>query len=78
MKLFKRKTIHDFAKTGNLSKLKVAIKKGADLNQKDSFGMTPLHYATKEDNYEIIECLITQNVDINISQNERNIACGKL
>lgn len=76
MKFFKRKTIHDFAKTGNLSRLKVATQKGADLNLKDSFGMTPFHYAVKEENYEIIEFLIAQKADINLSQNERNIACG--
>ncbi|WP_225903041.1 protein kinase domain-containing protein [Pseudanabaena yagii] len=38
---------------GNINIIKKLIKNGADINNQDNLGLTPLHYAvTKEDNYE--------------------------
>ena len=45
------------AKDGNILVLKTALEKGADINAKDSTGMTALMYAIKRGNEEIVNFL---------------------
>jgi len=44
---------------------KQLIANGADLEGKDKFGNTPMHYAAKHGSKDIILLLITNNVDVN-------------
>ena len=43
----------------------VLITNGADLEGKDKFGNTPLHYASKNGNQKIVKFLIAKNADVN-------------
>jgi len=41
------------------------IAKGADINAKDEYGWTPLHYAAIKGQKEVVELLIAKGADIN-------------
>ena len=41
------------------------INKGADVNAKDSFGMTPLHTAVIANRRDVVEVLVARRADIN-------------
>jgi ankyrin repeat protein len=44
--------------------LQAAITNGSDLNARDQFGATPLHYAIAEKNSDVIELLLTRDADV--------------
>ncbi|EAY09221.1 ankyrin repeat protein, putative [Trichomonas vaginalis G3] len=46
------------------------ISQGADINARDNFGKTLLHYAVDHDNQEMMKFLILQNADVNIKDND--------
>lgn len=52
--------------TGDLQRAILAIAAGADINRKNKFGKTPLHYAR---NSRIIKVLIEHKVNVNIRDN---------
>ena len=51
---------------------KLLIERGAKLNAKAPFGMTPLHFAIREDEQEIVRLLIDKNADLNAKNNNGN------
>jgi len=51
------KQLIDAVISENAEKVKLLVENGADVNIKDKFGCTPLYYALKYDNTNIIEYL---------------------
>lgn len=41
------------------------INKGANINEKNNSGMSPLHIATKRGQVDIVQILLSNNVDVN-------------
>jgi ankyrin repeat protein len=58
-------SIRDAAYNGNIETVKQAIAAGADVNEKDNIGLTPLHSAARKGHKEIIELLIAAGADVN-------------
>ena len=56
--------LHDAVKNGDLNKCRELIENGDDVNKKDVWGNTPLHWATFN-GYEMCELLIKNGADIN-------------
>ena len=54
--------IHTAAKKGDLARVQKELDGGADVNEKDENGVTPLHWTETE---EIAELLIAQGADVN-------------
>ena len=55
-------SIHDAATNGNIEVVKQHFANGADVNAKDKYGRTPLHYAVDR---EIAELLIANGANVN-------------
>jgi cytohesin len=55
------------AANGEIERVKLLISEDADVNVKDSDGLTPLHYAAREGHKEIVELLLAHGADVNIS-----------
>jgi len=53
------------AQDGNIEAVKQAIADGADVNAKNTSGMTPLHRAGWYGHNEIVELLIAKGADVN-------------
>ena len=52
-------------KNGNAEGVRNAIQSGADVNEKDDFGSTPLDSAVYDGHKEIVEILIANGADPN-------------
>ena len=59
-------TIHRLARTNEMSALKEAIQAGADVNEKDKFGTTALHYSISEGNHDIARFLLEHGADVTV------------
>jgi len=53
------------AQDGNIEAVKQAIADGADVNAKNTSGMTPLHWAANRGHEEVAELLISKGADVN-------------
>ena len=62
--------IHEAVKEGHLNVVKLLIDKGCDLELKDSFGKTALHYAVSNTNIDCLELLINAKVNLNAQKND--------
>lgn len=59
-------SIHQAAETGNLKKIKALLKENPTLvNEKDSYGMTALHWAVDKRRFRAAEMLIEEGADVN-------------
>jgi ankyrin repeat protein len=58
-------SIWDAAEKGNIEAVKQNLTEGVDVNAKEQFGMTPLHYAARSGHKEIVELLIAEGADVN-------------
>jgi len=58
-----RRTLLHLAPNGKMAER--LINKGADVNAKDSFGMTPLHTAVIANRRDVAEVLVARGADIN-------------
>jgi len=58
-------SIHDAVDTGNIKAVKQHIAAGTDMNAKDQWRWTPLHWAAGIGFDEIAELLITNGADVN-------------
>ena len=56
------------ALNGETEKVKLLIKKGADVNAKDGFHKTPLFYAVQYNYIEIVKLLIAAGTDLSVQQ----------
>ena len=66
--------IHDAAgaggRKGNIEAVKQYLAAGTDVDAKDKYGRTPLHYAAGHGHKEITEILITKRADVNAKTND--------
>jgi len=58
-------SIHDAADSGNIEVVKQHLAAGTDVNAKDWFENTPLHWAAMESHKEIAELLIANGANVN-------------
>ena len=58
-------SIHDAAKKGDIEAIKQYLADNANVNSKDSKGMTPLHAAAIRNHKEIAQLLIAKGADVN-------------
>ena len=65
-------TIHLAACRGDLSRVKTLIKEGTDVNARDGFGCTPLHWAALAKSPEVADFLIVKGADLN-AEDSRNL-----
>ena len=49
--------------------IRLLLQKGADVNKRDRFGDTPVHYAAMDNSTEAIAMLIEHGASINITNN---------
>lgn len=56
--------IHRFARFGDLDALRQAAEAGIDINAKDAFGSTALHYAIAEKQVPAVELLLELGADV--------------
>ncbi|SBT34076.1 conserved Plasmodium protein, unknown function [Plasmodium ovale wallikeri] len=56
-------------RNGNLKIAKIILKKGSNINHRDSNGMTPLHICVKYGHFNIANFLIDNHANINIRDN---------
>jgi len=65
--------IFDAVRYGSVKDVKYFIEKlekeGIDVNTKIYFGMTPLHYAAAWNSLDVVQYLLSQNVDVNATAN---------
>jgi len=59
-------SIHLNAMRNNIQALKNDIKEGLDIDSLGEYASTPLHYACREGNIEIIKLLIENGADVNL------------
>ncbi len=57
--------MHIAASTGNLQIMAILYKAGADINQKDVVGGTPLDYAAEHDHLEAVKLLVEMKARVN-------------
>ena len=66
-------SIREAARTGNIEAVKQAIAAGADVNAKDHYKITALHYAADSDGHkEVAELLIAKGADVNAKNKFRS------
>ncbi|MCB0514327.1 MAG: ankyrin repeat domain-containing protein, partial [Bacteroidetes bacterium] len=58
------------AETGNISALRTALSKGADINQVDENGATPLMIACKHGHTALVKFILSRGAEINIADNK--------
>ena len=59
--------IFDAIKKGDKNKVEQLIKNGADVNKADNEGRTPLWWACRDKNLEIVESLLKNDADVNLA-----------
>ena len=57
--------IEDAIRAADLETVKKEVEAGADINKISDSGMTPLHWATQVNDFEIAEYLVSQNANVN-------------
>ncbi len=60
------KKLHQAAELGNLKEVKAILEENpGTINEKDSYGMTPLHWAVDKDHRHVVEYLLEKGADVN-------------
>ena len=57
--------IHDAVKNGNIDEVQWQLDAGVDVNEENSNGLTPLHYAASAGHNDIVELLIERGANVN-------------
>ena len=65
-----RDTLTDLVKDEDIKGIKAIIKKYGDVDEKSSFGWTPLHLAIFKGYEKIVELLLKNGADINIQSDD--------
>ena len=63
-------SIHEAAEKGDIKAVKQHLTAGTDVNAKNKYGVTPLHWATDKGHKEIAELLIAKGADVNAMKNK--------
>jgi hypothetical protein len=63
------KTLHDAARDGDIDQVQLLLSRGANVNEKNRMGWTPLHTAIRNRRLALIEPLIAKGADINAADN---------
>jgi ankyrin repeat protein len=58
--------LHRMARGNRVNELLAALKSGAEVNKKDEFGATPLHYAISEGSVETAMALLSHAADVTV------------
>jgi len=61
--------IEDAIRSADLESVQKEIEAGTDINKKSESGMTPLHWAAQVNDFEIVEYLVSQNANVNSTNN---------
>ena len=69
--------IYTCCRHGNLQELQQLISEGANVNEKNNYGNTPLHYACIHNHLEIVKELIIHNANVNEKNNNGYTALHK-
>ncbi len=67
-------SLHRAAADGDIEQVKLLISKGADVNEKDSGGKTPLHYASEKGHTEVARLLISRGAYVNAVSSDRRMS----
>ena len=67
-------SLHKAAADGDIEQVKLFISKGANVNERDSWGKTPLHYACEKGYTEVVELLISRGAAVNTVSSERRMS----
>ena len=59
-----RTPLHRAAEWGDRALVELLLRKGADIQSKDSFGWTPLHHAAGEAQKEVVELLVANGAEV--------------
>src|SRR5262245_13778568 len=62
---FERERLHCAAQDGDLETVRALVASGADVNAFDDLGMTPLHYAAKNEQLSIAQFLLQHGAHVN-------------
>ena len=62
-------SLHDAARDGDIDQVQLLISQGADVNEKNRMGWTPLHTAIRNRRQALIEPLIAKGADVNAKDN---------
>ena len=62
-------SINEAARDGNIEAVKQHLDAGTDVNEKDSYGRTPLHFAARKGFKKIAALLITKGANVNEKDN---------
>jgi ankyrin repeat protein len=62
------------AKKGDIEAVKQHLATGADVNEKNMWGVTPLHWAARKGYKEVVELLIAKGADLNAKTKNGNTA----
>lgn len=68
---FARDRLHRAAAEGNLARARELIAEGAPLDAFDEIGYAPLHYAVKNEWFEMVRLLLDAGADINARDPQR-------
>ena len=58
------KNIHSACQDGSVEELQQLLIEGANLDEKDNSGWTPLHYACKYGHVDVVKLLIERGVEL--------------
>ncbi|NSM56492.1 ankyrin repeat domain-containing protein [Wolbachia endosymbiont of Atemnus politus] len=64
--------LFDAVEQGNLSKVQECLEKGADVNDTNNWGWTPLHWAASDGKLEIVKFLVSKGANIHAVKPVRN------
>jgi len=59
-------SLADAASDGNLAFVEKNVEADADINQRDSYGYTPLMIATYHNNHHVVDYLLERGADVNL------------
>lgn len=65
-----RNALHEAVDSSNIEAMKILIKSGADLNDRNIWGWTPLMFSIRNNNLEVLRFLIDNGGDVNLVSKE--------
>lgn len=63
-------TLIQAIKNGNMNRMKTLLREGANVNIKDIYGYTPLHYAVESGDIHLVSILLDEQAHVNVKDND--------